>query len=76
MCDKGVVTYELLVTACVVPVTARHVRICPSPCLDEEREAHWWVFTMAVRLILPLLMASFKTGATLSCAHQQRALYS
>lgn len=34
-------------------------------------ETHWWVLTMAVKLILPLLMASFKTGVTL---HDHREL--
>ena len=69
--------YELLVATSMIPV-ALFDKTSASANVRERASgtrnpgaAHWWVFTIAVRLILPALMASLRTGATLHAGKGQ-----
>lgn len=55
--------YQLLVPAGMVPVAKRIQSLVRD--LGSEVMTYWCVFTMAVSLMSPACMASFKTGATL-----------
>ena len=61
--EAGLWSYHFLVSSSMIPVAGSRQQVYLSYFLT--RRTYWWVLTMAVRLILPACICSFRTGATL-----------